>query len=75
MSDSTHRIPVPIHLCEECGKSFKEGLDVVCLSDGYVEIGGGYEVENRRFFHRGCWVESDYMGTGNERNQEPDKGG
>lgn len=55
---------IEAHLCQGCSGKFREGDDVVCLSDGYVEIGAEYRVSNRRFFHTDCWIQSDYMKDG-----------
>lgn len=48
---------VDIHLCKHCGGEFEPGQEVVCRSDGYVDGEMRYEVDNRRFFHRECWIE------------------
>lgn len=58
---------IEIHTCESCSSTFREGHDVVCLSDGYIEIGEEYEVSNRRFFHRECWLNSQYVDTGTDQ--------
>lgn len=50
-----------IHTCESCGGTFQEGHEVICLSDGYVEIGREYDIENRRFWHLKCWLNSPYI--------------
>lgn len=52
---------VDIHTCEECGSPLRQGHNVVCLSDGYVEIGEEYEVANRRFWHHECFVEAGVL--------------
>ncbi len=67
-SDSDRYDHLDIHVCESCKHVFQSGDDVVSLSDGYVNENNDYVVNNRRFYHRVCWRNSEYMDTGTEQN-------